>query len=58
MMLNLKKFNQEHLLQYYDEINLEERKILLDQINKIDFKLMNQIYKNSYFDEKLDMKKK
>lgn len=41
----LKENNQEHLLKYYEELNEEERKFLLDQIEKIDFELLNLITK-------------
>lgn len=40
----VKKYNQEHLLKFYDEKSDEEKEILLDQILSIDFDLMNQLY--------------
>lgn len=43
----LKRYNQLHLLDYLDKINLEN----------IDFKLMNKLYINSYEDEVLDINK-
>ena len=40
----LKKYNQEHLLEFYDELSEEEKKSLLEQINNIDFKLVQELY--------------
>lgn len=53
----LKKVNQEHLLTFYNEINLKEKIILRKDIKKINFNKMNLLYKNSFFDEFIDMKK-
>ena len=36
----LKKYNQEHLLGYYDELNSEEQNELLRQISEIDFSVL------------------
>ena len=33
----LKNFGQEHLLTFYDDLTDEERKSLIDQLEKIDF---------------------
>lgn len=41
---NLKKFNQEHLLNFYNELNDEEKENLLNQISSIDFNLMQNLY--------------
>ena len=43
----VKKYNQEHLLKFYDEKNDEEKEKLLDQILSIDFELMETLYKNA-----------
>lgn len=40
----LKKYHQEHLLRFYDELNGEEQKHLIDQINSIDFEEINKLY--------------
>ena len=40
----VKKYNQEHLLKFYDEMSDEKKEALLDQILSIDFDLMNQLY--------------
>jgi UDP-N-acetylglucosamine/UDP-N-acetylgalactosamine diphosphorylase len=42
--LKLEKYNQEHLLKFYDELTEEEKKHLLKQINSIDFELMNDLF--------------
>ncbi|HHT37825.1 MAG TPA: UDPGP type 1 family protein [Mollicutes bacterium] len=46
VLSKLKKYNQEHLLRFYDELNDAEKKHLLDQINTIDFEQMNELYKS------------
>lgn len=44
----LKKYKQEHLLQFYNEIDDEEKKEnLLDEILNLDFLKMQTLYKNS-----------
>ena len=40
----LKAYNQEHLLEFYDELEEEERKDLLEQISNIDFKYMKELF--------------
>jgi len=40
----VKKYNQEHLLKFYDEKSKEEKEELLDQILSIDFELMMKLY--------------
>ena len=48
----LKKYGQEHVLNHYpilDEIHKNE---LLDQINNIDFELINHLYQNTRKEEK------
>lgn len=37
----LKKYNQEHILRYYDELEDSQKKLLLDQIEKLDFSLID-----------------
>lgn len=49
----LKKYNQEHLLQFYEELSNEEKSILLDQILKINFKEILDLYNNSMKPEDL-----
>lgn len=43
----LEKYGQEHLLMFYDKMNLEEQKQLLNKIENIDFELMENLYKNA-----------
>ena len=43
----LKQYHQEHLLQFYTEISEKEKALLLDQIFKIDFKQILDLYNNS-----------
>ena len=43
-MYKLKKYNQEQLLRYYDELDSKEKKKLKKQINSIDYKLFNKKY--------------
>ena len=40
----LKKYGQEHLLNHYDELDEKKKEILLNQINHIDFDLVNKLY--------------
>ena len=44
----LKKYNQEHLLYFYDELSEEEKNKLINQILTIDFDKILNIYKNSF----------
>lgn len=44
----LKKYNQEHLLHFYDELSEEEKNKLINQILSINFKKILTIYKNSF----------
>lgn len=56
-MINLKKYNQEQILRYYDSLKREEKESLNKQIENIDFELVNETYKKSYTDEVIDIKK-
>ena len=53
----LKKYNQEHLLQFYNELDEIQRKVFLKEIFKTDFKGLNKLYKNSFNDDSIDPKK-
>lgn len=44
----LRKYNQEHLLHFYDELSEEKRNLLINQILTIDFEQILNIYKNSF----------
>ncbi len=39
----LKEYGQEHLLRFFDELNEEEKKSLIDQINEADFTLLDAL---------------
>ncbi len=54
---NLLELGQDHLLQFYNDLSNEEKMNLEKQIETIDFDLINNLYKNSYIDEKIDMTK-
>ena len=43
----LKKYGQEHLLMCYDDMNEEEKAELINQIENIDFDLMNELYEST-----------
>ena len=47
----LKKYNQEHLLYFYDELSEEEKNILINQILNIDFEQIINLYNNSQKNE-------
>lgn len=47
----LKKYNQQHLLNFYDELNNEEKEALVNQICRIDFKQIFDLYEASKIDE-------
>ena len=50
----LKKYNQEHILKYYNVLNEEQKEDLTNQIGKINIKEINEMYENSKKDEILD----
>lgn len=43
----LKKYNQEHLLYFYDELSEDEKDILINQILNINFEKIIRLYLNS-----------
>lgn len=43
----LKKYNQEHLLTFFDDLSPENKDLLLNQILDIDFDLMLKLYENT-----------
>ncbi|NLC88217.1 MAG: hypothetical protein GX682_05570 [Clostridiaceae bacterium] len=47
----LEKYNQEHLLNFYDELNNNEKDLLTNQICNIDFKQILDLYEASKTDE-------
>lgn len=52
-----KEINQEHLLKFYNELSLKEKINLKKEIKSIDFNFMSNLYKNSYYDEDIDINK-
>ena len=42
----LKKYNQEHLLNFYNNLEINAKEELINQILNIDFGLLNNLYKN------------
>ena len=53
----LKKYGQEHLLNSYDKLSEKDKKTLLDEIDKIDFELMNSLYNKTKQEEKKEKDK-
>ena len=49
----LKKYNQEHLLDFYDLLDDNKKEQLLNQILNIDFEEIVQLYKNSYIEPEI-----
>ena len=47
----LTKYNQEHLLTFYDELDNNEKQLLINQICRIDFKQIFDLYEASKIDE-------
>ncbi len=59
MKRKLKKYGQEHLLNFYDTLEEKKQKRLLEQIEGIDFELINSLYnktKNENIHEEVDVK--
>ena len=50
----LNKYNQEHLLYFFDKLKESEKNILIEQILNTDFKTLNRIYANSFKDDSID----
>ncbi len=45
----LQKYHQEHLIQFYDELSLDEREFLIQQILSTDFEEISNLYEMSKF---------
>ena len=43
----LKKYKQEHLLNNYEELDENKKKKLIDEIENIDFELMESLYRKT-----------
>ncbi len=48
----LKKYGQEHLLNHYEKLDENKKKILLNQLSNIDYELINSLYANTKKTEK------
>lgn len=44
--LVLEKYHQEHLLMYFDKLDIQGKEKLLNQISNVDFDLMENLYNN------------
>ncbi|MBI9012085.1 MAG: UDPGP type 1 family protein [Clostridiales bacterium] len=53
--MNLNKYNQEHLMTYFEELSNEEKEVLKAQINNLNLELITRIYNNK--DNKMDLSK-
>ena len=51
----LKKYGQEYLLSFYDELEDSQKEMLLRQILSIDFDQITNLYKNSYIEDTLNL---
>ena len=49
------KYNQEHLLSFYDELSPLEKDHLLNQIENIDFENILALYENSMKDDNISL---
>lgn len=47
----LEKYNQEHLLNFYELLDYTKKEILLNQILRINFEQISNLYKNSYIEK-------
>ena len=52
----LEKYNQAHLLKYYDELTEDAQKNLLDSIARLDLALLNQLYDDLVVNKTLEIK--
>ena len=50
----LKKYNQEHLLYFFDRLDENEKNILIRQIKHTNFKRMNKLYIGSFKDDSIE----
>lgn len=53
----LKKYNQEKLLYFYDELEDNEKQKLVNQILSLDFEQILTLYKNSYISKNFEIEK-
>lgn len=53
VMQILKKYNQEHILEFFNELTDSEKETLLSQINSINFEKIKQLYIHSTMDDSI-----
>lgn len=51
----LKKYNQEHILKFYNTLDEEQKIKFINQIHNTDFEKMNLLYKNSMIHKNIDL---
>ena len=51
----LKKYNQEHILKFYDTLDEKQKVKFINQIHNTDFEKMNLLYKNSMICENVSL---
>ena len=51
----LKKYNQGHILKFYNTLDEEQKFKFINQIHNIDFEKMNLLYKNSMICENMSL---
>jgi UDP-N-acetylglucosamine/UDP-N-acetylgalactosamine diphosphorylase len=56
MQDHLKKFGQEHVLQFWDDLNIEERKKLCTEITQTDFAELKKYYERTQEANKEEVK--
>ena len=53
----LKEYEQMHLIDFYNELDEEEKVDLIEQIKQTDFKFLEELYTNSFKNDVIDYKK-
>ena len=48
------KYNQEHLLKFYNKLEEDKKETLVNQILETDFELLNKLYNNINNEKKLE----
>ena len=47
----LSKYNQEHVLAFWDELTVEEKQTLENQVEKMDLELISKLYEGTKAEE-------
>lgn len=53
----LEKYEQSHLIRFYDELDNIEKEDLINQIKKVDFEFLDKLYVNSFKNDVIDYKR-